>query len=139
MNTIYYTKGYKYQLNKIHKHILSDSQLVPTSNIETGFISLDTSGVLTIQAGYAWDGPSGPTVDTDNFMRGSLVHDALYQIIREGRLPIEARYAADCELRNICIEDGMSKIRAWWVFTAVNKFAKDYAMPSSSKFVYMAP
>ena len=139
MNTVYYTKGYKYQLTKNHKHILKNDSLIPTSNIETGFISLDTSGLLTIKAGYAWDGPSGPTIDTDNFMRGSLIHDCLYQLLREGCLPILAREAADCELRDICIEDGMSKLRAWWVYTAVTKFARGSALPSSSKFIYMAP
>ena len=29
-----------------------------------GFIELLPSGRITIRAGYCWDGPSGPTVDT---------------------------------------------------------------------------
>ena len=70
--------------------------------------------------GYAWDGPSGPTIDTKNFMRGSLVHDGLYQLMREGLLAHEEyRKSADDLLRDICVEDGMSKFRAWYVHRAV--------------------
>jgi len=69
-------------------------------------------GYLTISAGYAWDGPSGPTWDTASSMRGSLVHDALYQLIREGLIGCEWREQADKELRRICVEDGMSNLRA---------------------------
>jgi hypothetical protein len=45
-----------------------------------------SSGCGQESKGYAWNGPSGPTLDTRNFMRGSLVHDALYQLMREGRM-----------------------------------------------------
>ena len=47
---------------------------------------MDEHGVLTIRAGYCWDGPSGPTVDSIGTMRASLIHDVLYQAIREGYL-----------------------------------------------------
>jgi len=46
------------------------------------YLKLDGDGQFEFSKGYAWDGPSGSTVDTLNFMRGSLVHDALYQLIR---------------------------------------------------------
>ena len=82
-------------------------------------------GLLIISAGYAWDGPSGITIDTKSFMRGSLFHDAVYQLLREGKLIIpDGRKLADKLLRAICIEDGMWKIRAWWVYRAVRMFGK---------------
>ena len=87
-----------------------------------GFLSITTSGLLSIKAGYAWDGASGPTLDTPSFMRGSLVHDALYQLMRAGVIPQDQRLRADKALRKICREDGMSRVRAWWVYRAVRKF-----------------
>jgi hypothetical protein len=82
-------------------------------------IVLEVDGVLRIRKGYAWDGPSGPTMDTANFMRGSLVHDALYQIMREELIPQEHREYADKLLHKICLEDGMSTLRAWLVYQGV--------------------
>jgi len=67
--------------------------------------------------GYAPDGPSGPTLDTANFMRGSLVHDTLYQLMREGLLNHNLpREAADRILQSLYREDGMLALRAWWVY-----------------------
>ena len=74
---IKYRSGYKYQLVEEYQVRVS---LIPENDIKTDFIELSTEGMLIIKKGYAWDGPSGPTIDTPNFMRGSLVHDALYQL-----------------------------------------------------------
>jgi len=97
----------------------------PPGSINRPYIGLSRGGVLTVCRGYAWDGPSGPSIDTESFMRGSLVHDALYQLIREGYLTDTDgadRLLADELLRAICREDGMSKLRAWYVFHAVRRF-----------------
>lgn len=93
------------------------------------FMSFDQNGNLTIKQGYSWDGPSGPTIDTKNFMRGSLVHDALYQLMREQVIPQSKRLPADKLLRDICKKDGMWKIRAWWVYWGVRIAAKCAAKP----------
>src|SRR5512139_3132874 len=104
MKTIYYRSGYKYQLADTYAMKLS---VFPPRDISTAFICFDQDGVLTIGEGYAWDGPSGPTIDTHDFMRGSLVHDALYQLIRQKHLPEDPwRLWADEALREICLEDG---------------------------------
>lgn len=92
-----------------------------------------------IRYGYAWDGPSGPTIDARNLMRGSLIHDALYQLIREGYLPQEYRNAADLLLKRLCIEDGMNKIKAWLIYQAVSKFANYAAQPHYKKQTLTAP
>ena len=76
----------------------------------------DRRMVLTIYPRYAWDGPSGPTIDTKTFMRGSLFHDALCQLIGEGLLDKKYRKYADQLLRKLCLEDGMSKFRVWYVY-----------------------
>lgn len=117
MNFISYNAGYKYQLRDDYIALVS---IFPKSEIVTRFIELEPCGRLLIRVGYAWDGPSGPTFDTLNFMRGSLVHDALYQLMREGHLDHDThREAADRELQRICREDGMSAIRAWLVYHGV--------------------
>lgn len=86
------------------------------------------------------DGPSGPTFDTLTFMRGSLVHDALYQLMREGGLDRQMyREAADITLRQICLEDGMNPIRAWWVYQGVRLFGNPSADPANREPIEYAP
>lgn len=113
---IRYRSGYKYQLVNDYS---VQTIVKPAFPVECEFFSLTTDGLLSIKHGYAWDGPSGPTFDTPDFMRGSLVHDALYQIIREGYIELHWRDDADHELRRICLEDGMSEARANYVFWGV--------------------
>lgn len=132
---IHYRTGYKYQTSRPYYHRLKNG-IESNAAIDTEFLSL-RDGILTIKPGYAWDGPSGPTIDTKNFMRGSLVHDALYQLIREGHLPRDAKVSADNELRDVCIEDGMTRARAWWVHLAVHRFG--HSATISSRQEYCAP
>ena len=119
-NIISYKGGYKYQLRESYTVLIS---IKPPMPILTQYIDLYTDGRLVIKEGYAWDGPSGPTIDTQTFMRGSLVHDALYQLMREDYLsPITYRKEADKILKKLCLEDGMWSIRAWWVYWGVRFF-----------------
>ena len=80
MKRIFYSKGYKYQLKREYSLL---TRICPDDDIQTLFVTLSKNGFLRIKTGYAWDGASGPAIDTRNFMRGSLVHDALYQLMRE--------------------------------------------------------
>ena len=114
-------KKYKYQLLE---PCVVDAGIFPEQGIVTMFLTLGRNGVLNIRDGYAWDGPSGPTIDTETFMRGSLVHDACYQLIRDGHLGYQHKTVADELLRKICIEDGMSLYRAWYVHKAVAWFGR---------------
>jgi hypothetical protein len=75
------------------------------------FIELDHKGKLTLKKGFCWDGPSGPTIDTDSAMPGSAAHDALYRLMRKGKLPYELRKYADRFYMDICDEDGMHWFR----------------------------
>jgi Protein of unknown function (DUF1353) len=125
---IYYKKRRRYKYN-LHEDYEYQAGIKVHDPSDLGYIKITSEGLLTIREKYAWDGPSGPTFDTKNFMRGSLVHDALYQLIREKKIIEDQRKRADEILREICLEDGMSKIRAWWVFWGVYLFGKAAAKP----------
>jgi len=136
-----YKKGYKYQLAEDFQIELDSFTTYEAST--TDFIQLwGKTGdyyrsILLIKKGYAWDGASGPAIDTKTFMISSLVHDALYQLIREGLLNIEFRSVADQILYDMCIKNGMCKLRAWWVYKTVKYFAKEAASPRNKKEVFI--
>lgn len=90
-------------------------------------------GWLTVWPGYAWDGASGPAVDTADFIRASLVHDALYQAIAEGLLAPSWRKAADQALVRLAAEDGMPWLRRQWVYAAVRWFGGSHSVPASDQ------
>lgn len=124
--TIKYSRGYKYQL----REDMSVYTGLKGLHAVTEWLQLERDGRLNIRRGYAWDGPSGPTIDTKTFMRGSLVHDALYQLMRLELIGTVCRDHADRILRQICLEDGMSDARAWWVYQGVKWFGG----PSAQKY-----
>ena len=133
---IQYKSGYKYQLVSLCR---VKTSIRPKEDIKSKYLSLDLSGNLVIEGGYCWDGPSGPTLDTKTFMRGSLVHDALYQLMREDKLSTADRKKADKELRRLCIEDGMMKARAWWVYRGVRFGGLKSASAENRKKIHSAP
>lgn len=133
---IKYKKGYKYQLCEIYSEKLL---LKPKWEIKTDYIDFTEKGILTVKKGYAWDGPSGPTVDTKSFMRGSLVHDALYQLMRIKFLPLSWRIEADRLLLKMCMEDGMNRMRALSVYIGVRVFSGFAVKSRYRKLVITAP
>lgn len=134
---VHYRGGYKYQLRQAHSDRVA---ITPDEPITTEYVSLSLDGTLTLKSGYAWDGPSGPSIDTPSFMRASLVHDALYQLMRLEELDAGRwRDVADRELQRMCREDGMPRIHAWWVYHAVRLFGEPFTSPSASKPVETAP
>lgn len=137
MKCIKYKSGYKYQLKNDYDLIIP---IYPESDIKTDYILLNKEGLLVIKTGYAWDGPSGPTIDTKNFMRGSLVHDALYQLMREEHLSSsEHRDKSDRLLQEHCKQDGMSSLRAWMVYKALKLGGGPAADPANDKPIKYAP
>lgn len=126
-------RNYKYQMVNGYGYKLPDDLFClatgkPFNQGEANiglWVRLDwTMRTLHISRGYCWDGPSGPTIDTENFMRGSLVHDALYQLMREHSFYRQWRDDADQILKRICLEDGMSKVRAAWVYWGVKTWGR---------------
>lgn len=132
---IYYRSGYKYQLTR---DAWFETQIKGYC-VETRYISLAIDGTLCAKIGYAWDGPSGPTVDTKDSMRGSLVHDVLYQLMREEYIPATCRPLADKELERRCEDDGMWAVRAEAWYLAVRLIAAGAADPANKKIELSAP
>ena len=108
--TIYYRSHYKYQLTRPY---VVQTGICPPEEIHYQFFTLNTSGVLEVKAGYAWDGASGPTWDTKSSMRPSLVHDCFCQMAADRRLDYKTYATAyNALFRRMCEEDGMWKLRA---------------------------
>lgn len=128
---ITYKSGYKHQLSR---DVCFQTDIRLLYPISTEWLTLTANGLLYIKRGYAWDGPSGEikllgiinidvTKDDETSMQGSLVHDALYQLIRLGLLSINYRKDADKLLRDICISDGMYELKANAWYKVVRKVA----------------
>ena len=111
-----YKRGYKYQLFKTE--VFKDTGIYPDFNIIPGehkhnpFIGLTLEGELTVLAGYAWDGCSGPTYDRKTNMRAGLGHDALSQLFRLRLLDAKSFDDLNDFFQRILIEDGMLKFWA---------------------------
>ena len=131
-----YRKGYKYQLAATEYF---STPCCPVTAVHTDFISLTVNGNMTVRSGYAWDGASGPTWDTKSSMRGSLAHDALYQLMRQGQLPMACRGDADFYMGQLMKEDRMWHWRANLWVRELGKFGKGAAHPENVKEVFEAP
>lgn len=134
---ISYTSGYKYQLMARYQ---IETGLIIKETITTPLLSLEDKGKLTIHRGYAWDGPSGPTIDwpKGHVMRGALVHDALYQLMRQGQLAQYHRPAIDELMLQIMLKDGMWGWRAQAWYVSVRRVAGMAGDPRSRKVVHYA-
>lgn len=136
MGYIEYKDGYKYQLHRTY--ILSTS-LRPGEKIISKYFTLLKNGRLIVKEGYCWDGPSGLTIDTLTAMRGSLIHDVLYQMMRESLISRSWRKYADELLRDICKIDGMYWWRAAYWYRGVRVGAEKFTNPKYKKKIITAP
>jgi hypothetical protein len=119
----YQKYNYKYQLSlNVHDagtkvldgvlfHVIKLPFLLPKFNHRFFFTILNRNTKdeyechLYIKNGYAWDGPSGPTLDTKDSMRASLYHDVLWQAIAEKLISERFRQESDKLLRDVFIKD----------------------------------
>lgn len=125
---IVYKKGYKYQLQSTH---VIKTQIYCGVDIECPFITLYQDGYLWIHNGYAWDGLTG-VPDFDSGMRASLVHDALYQLMRTGRLNRKYKSDADILFYEILIQDETPHGVAALMYEGVKKLG-DFATKASGE------
>lgn len=132
-----YRSGYKYQLaSDVH---FSVPCLAKYAGFSNRYLAILEDGVVRIKEGYAWDGASGPTIDTKNTFRGSALHDALYWFMRNGVIPMSFRAVADRILKELCIHDGMWEWRAEKWEAGVKKYGEINASPKKIKKIKYAP
>lgn len=112
-----YKSGYRYKLDDVYAHELPfhafDAKQVGT------WVSL-VDNRLVISNGYAWDGAStGLPWTPKKWLRPSLVHDALYQLIREGQLAMAFRKDADTVFYQLLRENRVNLVLATVAYWAV--------------------
>ena len=115
---------YKYRLDAPYETRLQVAAAPPRSAlIPGGWVELTGTGILRLQRGYMWDGPSGPALDTVGMHRASLIHDALYQLIADRKLPKDPwKKHADREFHIVMRQDNVPGWRALYAYWAVRLF-----------------
>ena len=130
----------KLRVRKNYKYQLAADTLFYTSiigyEVATTRLSLSLDGTLIVREGYAYDGPSGPTIDRDENMSASCLHDALYQLMRMGGIPHYYWREADVEYGK-----QMKKCGAWNMTIRMNLWGLSimqgkYAKPKHRKRIY---
>ena len=126
--------GWKYVLDEaveltLPNKLFGTSYISPHLVLVRGVAVHGIAPHLSIRAGYAWDGASGPTLDTKATIYPALVHDVLYQLIRLGILLPGSRKEADKFFRRLLKEGGMTFFRRWYFYRAVRWFGASSARP----------
>ena len=128
MSIKYRERRYKYQLVEDAMRQTDITEF----DVSQPFFYLKPNGMLGARAGYAWDGLT-LVPDTPEALKPSLYHDALYQMIREGMVPLSCRKAADYLFYVLCIENGMSKAAANIYYQGLKTFGKFFCRPEGAE------
>jgi len=126
------------ELNKFKFETVT-TEIFPTgiiNNYPDGFILgaddhivLFNDGELKIYPGYKWDGASGAVFQTKPMRIASLPHDALYLLMRAGKLDRSHRKEVDDLFHRLCIANGMWKFRADYAYAAIRKLGENNVYP----------
>ncbi len=134
---LYRKRNWKYDLPE---RATFQTRIKPDRTLQTEWITLHPDGTLTLAAGYAWDGPSGPTFDTPDSLRGSAIHDALYQLMKLGLLSMDWFDESNRELLRWLKTDGMWLLRRRAWYRAVQAYGRDYmTRGEDDETIYIAP
>lgn len=109
---------YKYMVIEIFK-IKIDFKV---ENFKSKYYEINDN-ILCIKQGYSWDGNLGPLINMSSTMIASLIHDAMYQAIREGASI--KKNEADMICYNLMLQKSSSyigKLRAKTFFLALKLF-----------------
>jgi len=130
----YIKKKTKYRLEEDYAEMTG----ITGYSAETPLIKLTQDGKLSIKYGYGFD-PSGPTIDTKSALRGSLEHDAFYELMRDGFIPLSELDKVNDRLEIVCKEDGMWDFRAEVWDELLDIVGKSSADPKNKPEVLTAP
>ena len=128
---ISYRGGYKYSLWEDYR-VQTD---IKGFAVDHRLFRLDPDGWLTIMADYPWDGVTG-FLDLRCLVRGSLVHDSIYEMLRLALLPhYPCFHLANRELRKIALEDDCPNWMADCVFWFVERKGSAFARRQQPKIL----
>ena len=136
-NFILYRDGYKIQVAAPYRFELP-KEFPRDVMYNDDYLKVE-NGFCEIAAGYASDGPSGPALDTKDFIRGAVEHDAIYQLLRVSAFSPRLRDVADRHLVEKCKQDGMPWWRRQYVYLGLKIGGAKAAMPDSIKPLKRAP
>lgn len=123
-----------------YKYYLEETVSVQTSlrpvqsAIVPGYIFLGVDGKMIIYSRYAWDGITNGVNFKSNRIPG-LVHDATYQLIREGLIDLSLKAQSDKDLRDMMIAEGSWKWIANFFYFCVSKFGNAFATKQKKVYV----
>jgi hypothetical protein len=109
-----YQDGYKYRTYEewsCHTPFVEQAARIESRDGARPWVELRSDGVLSFREGYAWDGASGPTIDTTSSYVPSLVHDGFYQLSRASKFAAP-RDKVDVFFYELCVACGMFRWRA---------------------------
>lgn len=135
--TIAYRETYSMVLDRDAEFFIGHE--ISGVSISHEYIRLYASGWLVIKWEYAWNGPNKPAIDTRSFKRGSLAHDAIYQLIQLGLLSKKHRKSADKVMYRLCREDGMNWAYAQLCYWAVRGAGWWFTRKKKEKKIKYAP
>lgn len=139
-----YRSGYKYQLAEefvaqidfelghVHRN-----GLIITDIEDVDEFAWVADGLIKVRKGYAWDGATCAP-DWEWVMIPALVHDTLYQLIRENYLPQDRRRDVDVVFLELMVERKPRSVMPYLFYFAVRWFGKKAAMPKSARPVWVA-
>lgn len=132
-------KHYEEIAHKVYKYRIVQSFLSSTRikgySVDHKYFTLKEDGSLLIKKGYSADSCSGPTLDDDTNMQAGFMHDALYQMLRLGKLAIKEkdfkrnRKLADLSFRAQLKVDGMGRFRRFYYYWGVRLGGRKHALP----------
>lgn len=111
-----YADGKKFEL--LEEYIYQTEIEVP-KYVHRGHISMSPSGMLTIRAGFVYDGCSFWTADRNENYTACLIHDALDKLLRAGKIPPRFQRNSDRILKRVFIEHGGGKLSTSVYYVAV--------------------
>lgn len=118
-----YSDGYKYVTRDT---VSIQTNIFPSETLRIdNLVILQKNGLLIIFRGYAWNGVSG-IPDFKFALLASLFHDALYQLIAEGKLALAWRDECDRVLQKVVTENSNALFGKLF-YEAVKRLGESYA------------
>lgn len=113
---------YKFTLDKPYNHLFLSSRLVrlKLKSHESKYYTLNRY-MARGEKGYSWDGNT-MFFDFKSTRVASMVHDIMYQAMREGVVPRSYRREIDKEFFLCCVHDGTHPLLACVMWLAVRVF-----------------